>query len=107
MPTYGCLFILSIVLYFSKKIREGKKKGDVVRIFKNNKIFDKYVLQLSTEITFDSSIETTFVIYQIVAHIKLQKMLCSRYIKSILYPNSILYITYRWFKVFDALFSFY
>ena len=46
----------------SKKIREEKKKGDVVHILKNKKIFDKFELQLSTEITFDSGIEMTIII---------------------------------------------
>ena len=64
-------------MYSSKNIREEKKKGVVVHNFKNNKTFDKYVLQLSTEITFDSGIETTIIIYQIEARIKLHKMISS------------------------------
>ena len=59
----------------SKKIREEKKKGDVVHILKNNKTFDKFELQLSTEITFDSGNETTIIIYQIEPHIKLHNMI--------------------------------
>ena len=69
----------SINLYSSKKIREEKKKGDVVHIFKNKKTFDKYVLQISTEITFDSGIEITIIIYQIEARIKLHNMVWSFY----------------------------
>ena len=90
--------------YSSKKIREEKKEGDVVHIFKNNTTFDKYVLQLSTEITFDSGIETTIIIYQIEARIKLHNMICSCLGKSFLYPNSIIYNTYQGIKVFDAAF---
>ena len=97
----------SISIYFSKKIREEKKKGDVVHIFKNNKTFDKYVLQLSTEITFDSGIEMTIIIYQIEARTKLHNMIWSHEGKSFMYPNSIIYITLRGFNVFDAPFSFY
>ena len=74
---------------------------------KNNKTFDKYELQLSTEITFYSDIETTILIYQIDAHIKLHNMIWSKRGKSFLYPNSIFYITYRGFIGFDALFLFY
>ena len=59
----------------SKKIREEKKKGDVVHILKNNKTFGKFELQLSTEITFDSGIETTIIIYQIEPRIKLHNMI--------------------------------
>ena len=50
-------------------------KGDVVHILESNKTFNKYVLQLSTEITFDSGIETTIIIYQIEARIKLHNMI--------------------------------
>ena len=57
-------------MYSSKNIREEKKKGVVVHNFENNKKFDKYVLQLSTEITFDTGIETTIIIYQIEARTK-------------------------------------
>ena len=64
-------------LYSSKIIREEKMKGDVVHIFKNNKTFNKYVLQLSTELTFDSGIETTIIIYQIEACIKLHNIIWS------------------------------
>ena len=92
---------------FIKKLREEKNKLDVVNIFKNKKKFVKCELQLSTEITFDSGIETTIIIYQIEARIKLQNIIWSCYEKSFLYPNSIVYITYRGFLVFDALFSFY
>ena len=53
-------------------------KGDVVNIFKNNKTFDKFVLQLSTEITCDSGIETTIIIYQIEARTKLHNVIWSR-----------------------------
>ena len=42
---------------------------------KNNKTFDKYELQLSTEITFYSDIETTILIYLIEARIKLHNMI--------------------------------
>ena len=52
-------------------------KVDVVTIFKINKTFDKFVLQLSTEITFDSCIETTIIIYQIEASIKLHNIIWS------------------------------
>ena len=51
-------------MYSSKKIREEKKKGYVVHIFKNTKTFDKYVLPVGTEINFDSGIETTIIIYK-------------------------------------------
>ena len=61
---------------FIKKIREEKKKWDVVNIFKNKKTFVKYELQLSTKITFDSGIETTIIIYQIEARIKLHNIIC-------------------------------
>ena len=54
-----------------------KKKGYAVHIFKNNKTLDKYVLQLSTELTFNSGIETTIIIYQIEARIKLHDMIWS------------------------------
>ena len=47
-------------------------------MFKKNKTFDKYVLQLSTEITFDSGIETTIIIYQIEARTKLHNVIWSR-----------------------------
>ena len=50
-------------------------KGDVVNIYKNNKTFDKFVLLLSTEITFDSGIETTIIIYQIEVRIKLHNII--------------------------------
>ena len=50
-------------------------KGDVVHILENNKTFNKYVLQISTEITFDSGIERTIIIYQIEARIKLHNMI--------------------------------
>ena len=62
-------------IFFRKKIREEKRKGDVVHIFKNNKTFDKYELQLSTEITFYSGIETTIRINQIETRIKLHNMI--------------------------------
>ena len=62
---------------FIKKIREEKKKWDVVKIFKNKKTFAKYELQISTKLTFDSGIETTIIIYQIEAHIKLHYMIWS------------------------------
>ena len=94
-------------VFFKKKIREEKRKGDVVHIFTKNKTFDKYELQLSTEITFYSDIETTILIYLIEARIKLHNMILSQRGKSFLYPNSIVYITYRGFKGFDAPFSFY
>ena len=81
MPTEGCLFIFLISLYSTKKIREEKNNGDVVHIFKNNKTFDNYVLQLSTEITFDSDIEMTIIIYQIEARIKLHNIIWSRFRK--------------------------
>ena len=97
----------SISLYSSKKIREEKKKGDVVHIFINNKTFDKYELQLLMQITFYSGIETTILINQIEARIKLNNMIWSQPGKSFLYPNSIVYITYRGFKGFDALISFH
>ena len=42
-------------------------KGDVVHILENNKTFNKYVLQLSTEISFDSGVKTTIIMYQIEA----------------------------------------
>ena len=74
---------------------------------KNNKTFENYKLQLSTEITFYSDIETTILIYQIDARIKLHNMIWSKRGKSFLYPNSIFYITYRGFIGFDAPFSFY
>ena len=77
MPTEGFSFIFSISIYTSKIIREETLKGDVVHIFKNNKTFNKYVLQLSTELTFDSGIETTIIIYQIEARIKLHNMIWS------------------------------
>ena len=64
----------SISMYSSKKIREEKKKGYVVHIFKNTKTFDQYVLPVWTEITFDSGIETTIIIYQIEARIKLHSL---------------------------------
>ena len=67
--------MFSISMYSSKKIREEKRKGYVVHIFKNTKTFDKYVLQLSTDITFDSGIEMTIIIYQIKSHIKLHNMI--------------------------------
>ena len=47
----------------------------VVHILKNNKTFAKYVLQLSMEITFESGIETTFIIYQNDAHVKVNNMI--------------------------------
>ena len=78
VPNLGSLYMCSINLYSSKKIRDEKRKGDVVHISKNNKTFDKYVLQLSTEITFDSGIETTIIIYQVEARIKLHIMIWSR-----------------------------
>ena len=59
----------------SKNIREEKKKWDVVHILKNKKIFDKFELKLSTKITFNSSIETTIIIYQIEPRIKLHNMI--------------------------------
>ena len=62
-------------LYSFEIIREEKIKGGVVHILENNKTFNKYVLQLSTEITFDSCIETTIIIYQIEARIKLHNMI--------------------------------
>ena len=74
---------------------------------KTTKTFDKFVLQLSREITFYSCIETTIIIYQMEARIKLHNMIWSHYGKSFLYPNSNVYLTYRGFKVFDAPFSFY
>ena len=77
MPTEGFSFIFSISLYPSKIIREEKMKGDVVHIFKNNKTFNKYALRLSMEITFNSGIETTIIIYQIEARIKLHNMIWS------------------------------
>ena len=83
-------------------MREEKKEVVVVHIFKNNHTFNKYVLQISTEITFDSGIEMTIIIYQIEVHIILHNMVWSLYGKSFLYPNSIVYITYRGFNVFDA-----
>ena len=89
-------------MHDSIKIREGKKKGYAVHIFKSEKTFDKYVLQISTEITFDSGIKMTNIIYQIEVHIKLHNMVWSLYGKSIWNPNSIVYITYRGFKGFDA-----
>ena len=64
-------------------------KVDVVNIFKINKTFDKFELQLSPDINFDSGIETTIIIYQIEPRIKLHNMVWSRYTKAFLYPNSI------------------
>ena len=63
------------------------------------------MLQLSTEITFDSGIEMTIIIYQIEAHIKLHNVISSRQGNSFFDPNSIGYITYPGFKFFDAPFS--
>ena len=77
MPTEGFSFIFSISLYPSKIIREETLKGDVVHIFKNNKTFNKYALQLSTELTFDSGIEMTIIIYQIETRIKFHNMIWS------------------------------
>ena len=74
----GFLFIFQSVSILQKKIREKKKKEDVVHIFKNKKTFGKYELQLSMEITFDSGIETTIIIYQFEARIKLHNMHWSR-----------------------------
>ena len=54
-------------------------KGDVVHIFKNTKTFDKFVLQLCMQITFDSGIETTIIIYQVEAGMKLHNMIWSRF----------------------------
>ena len=82
-------------------------KGDLVHIFNNNKPFVKYELKLSTEITFYSGIETTIIISQIEARIKLQFMIGSPKGKSLLYANSIVYITLRGYKSVDATFSFY
>ena len=65
----------SISFYSLKKIREEKKRGNAIHIFKNNKTFDKYVLQFSTEITFDSGIEMTIIIYEIEARMKLHNMI--------------------------------
>ena len=62
-------------------------KGDVVHILENNKTFNKYVLQLSTGITFVSGNETTIVIYQIKAHIKLHNIIWLIYGKSFRYPT--------------------
>ena len=62
-------------------------KGDVVHIFKNNKTFNKYALRLSTEITFDSGIETTIIIYQIEVRIKLHNIIWLIYGKYFRYPN--------------------
>ena len=67
-------------------------KGEVVHIFKNNKTFDKFVLQLWTELSFDSGIEKTIIIYQVEARIKLHNMIWSHYGKSFRYLNSIVYI---------------
>ena len=92
---------------FLKKIREVEKKGDLVHIFNNNKTFLKYDSKLSTEINFYSGIETTLIIYQIKARIKLHIMIMSTFGKSFLYPNSIVYITYLEFKSFDAPFLLY
>ena len=64
MPTKVSLFLCSINLYFSKEIREEKKKGAIVHFFKKNKTFDKSELQLLTAITFDSVIEKTIILYQ-------------------------------------------
>ena len=78
-------------VFSKKKIREEKRKGDVVHIFKNNKTFDKYELQISTKITLYSGIKTTMTIYQTEARIKIQNMKRSPFGKSILYPISIVY----------------
>ena len=67
--------MFSISLYSSKNLREEKMKGDVVHIFKNNKTFVKYEVQLLMAITSDSSIKTTIIIYQIDAHINLHNMI--------------------------------
>ena len=83
------------------------KKGDLVHIFNNNKSFVKYELNISTEITFYSGIETTIIIYQIEARIKLHNMIWPHNGKLILYANSIFDITLRGYKSFDAPFSFY
>ena len=74
---------------------------------KNNKTFDKYELQLSTDINFYSGVEMNIIIYLIEAHIKLHNTIWDPLGKSFFYPNSIVYITYRGFKGFDAPFSFY
>ena len=68
----------SISFYSSKSLSELKMKGDVVNIFKKTQTFDKFVLPLSTEITFDSCIEKTIIIYQIEARIKLHNIIWSR-----------------------------
>ena len=75
MPTEGFSFIFSISLYHSKLICEEEMKRDVIHIFKNTKTFNKYALRLSTEISFDSGIETTIIIYQIEARIKLHNII--------------------------------
>ena len=62
-------------------------KGDVVHIFKNNKTFVKYESQLSSKKTFDSGIETTIIIYQIEARIKLQNIIWLFKGKYFRYPN--------------------
>ena len=87
------IYMFNQLVFFKKKTREEKRKGDVVHIFKNNTKFVKYELQLSMEITFYSGIETTLIIYQIEARIKLHNMIRSSNGKSFLYPNSIVYIT--------------
>ena len=94
-------------LYSSKKIREDKKKGDAIHIFKNNKTFDKYVLQLSKELAFYLDIETNIIIYKIEAVVKLHYTGWPRRENSFLYPNCIIYITNRGIKIFDAAFSYY
>ena len=71
VPTKNFLFIFSIGLYSSKQIGEEKKKGDVVDLFKSNKTFDKFMLQLSTEITLGSCIEINIIIYKIEICMKL------------------------------------
>ena len=75
MPSLDSLYMCSIIMYSSKKIREGKKKWDVVQIFKNKNTIDKYVLRHSTEITFDSDIQTTIIIDQIEARMKLHNII--------------------------------
>ena len=74
---------------------------------KTTKDFYEYVSQISTETIFDSGIETTIILYQIKFHIKLHCMIRPRYGESFLYPNSIVNIPFRGFKVFEPQFSFY
>ena len=69
------IYIFNVSQFFKKKNKRREKERGCCSHFKKQKICDKFELQLSTEITFDSGIEMSIIIYQIEPRINLHNMI--------------------------------